>query len=207
MLQHLALVAFTGLALGLSSTSSFAQSAMRDLLEDMKKGGYVVVIRHGRTDESVATKDQSPLDLSTCSGQLMLNDVGKKQAEAIGEALKKAEVSVGKVIASTYCRAMETGRLAFGKAEPSDALLLEAFVPAPGTPVPAPWPQRVEHMKELIAAAPAAETNTVLITHFPNVKAALGVQIGFGDAAIVKPDGHGGVTVVARITAKEWASY
>jgi hypothetical protein len=45
------------------------------------------------------------------------------------------------------------------------------------------------------------------ITHFPNVKAGLGVQIGFGDAAIPKPDGHGGVTVVARITAKEWAAY
>jgi hypothetical protein len=62
-------------------------------------------------------------------------------------------------------------------------------------------------MKQMIAVAPAAGTNTVLITHFPNVKAALGVQIGFGDAAILQPDGHRGVTVVARITAKEWASF
>jgi phosphohistidine phosphatase SixA len=177
------------------------------VLEDMKKGGYVVVIRHGRTNESADSKDASPLDLSSCAGQLMLNEVGKKQAQAIGEALKKAEVPVGKVIASTYCRAMETGRLAFGKAEPSDALLLEAFVPAPGTRAPPPWPQRVETMKELIVTAPAAGTNTILITHFPNVKAMLGVQIGFGDAAIVKPDDHGGVTVVARITAKEWAAF
>ncbi len=206
-MQRLALVAFSALALASTTMPSFAQSAMRDVLEDMKKGSYVIVIRHGRTDESVQTKDESPLDLSNCTGQLMLNDVGKRQAQAIGEAFKKAEVPVGKVIASTYCRAMETGRLAFGKAEPSDALLLEAFVPAPGTPVPAPWPQRVELMKELVGAAPATGTNTVLITHFPNVKAMLGVQIGFGDAAIVKPDGHGGATVVARITAKEWASY
>jgi phosphohistidine phosphatase SixA len=207
MLRRLAFIAFTGLALGLSSLSLFAQSAMRDVLEDMKKGGYVVVIRHGRTDESADAKDQSPLDLSSCAGQLMLNEVGKRQAQAIGEALKKAEVPVGRVIASTYCRAMETGRLAFGQAEPSDTLLLEAFVPAPGTPVPAPWPQRVEAMKQLIAAVPAAGTNTVLITHFPNVKAMLGLQIGFGDAAIVKPDGQGGATLVARITAKEWAAY
>jgi phosphohistidine phosphatase SixA len=206
-MQRLAFTAFMLSALALSAAPSMAQSSMRDVLEDMKKGGYVVLIRHGRTDESVATKDDSPLDLSTCAGQLMLNDVGKRQAQAIGEAFKKAEVPVGHVIASTYCRAMETGRLAFGKAEPSDALLLEAFAPAAGTPVPAPWPQRVEAMKQMIAAAPAAGTNTVLITHFPNVKAALGVQIGFGDAAILKPDGHGGVTMVARITAKEWASF
>jgi hypothetical protein len=207
MLHRLSLVAFTGLGIVLSAMPSLAQSAMRDVLEDMKKGGYVVVIRHGRTNESADTKDASPLDLSNCAGQLMLNDVGKRQAQAIGDAFKKAEVPVGKVIASTYCRAMEMGRLAFGKAEPSDALLLEAFVPAPGTPVPPPWPQRVEMMKELIATAPPAGTNAILITHFPNVKAALGVQIGFGDAAIVKPDGDGHATVVARITAKEWASY
>jgi phosphohistidine phosphatase SixA len=207
MLQRLSLIALSGLVLALTTTPSMAQSALRDVLEDMKKGGYVVVIRHGRTNESAEMKDASPLDLSNCTGQLALNDVGKKQAQAIGAAFKKAEVPVGKVIASTYCRAMETGRLAFGKAEPSDALLLEAFLPAPGTPVPPPWPQRVEVMKELVATAPVAGTNTVLITHFPNVKAALGVQIGFGDAAIVKPDGHGGVVVVARITAKEWAAF
>jgi phosphohistidine phosphatase SixA len=206
-MQRPAFVAFTLFALALSAAPAMAQSSLRDVLEDMKKGGFVVVIRHGRTDESASTKDDSPLDLSTCAGQLMLNDVGKRQAQAIGEAFKKAEVPVGQVIASTYCRAMETGRLAFGKAEPSDVLLLEAFAPAPGTPMPQPWPQRVEMMKQLIATAPAAGTNTVLITHFPNVKAAFGVQIGFGDAAILKPDGHGGVTVVARITAKEWASF
>jgi phosphohistidine phosphatase SixA len=206
-MQRPAFVTFTLFALALSVAPSMAQSSLRDVLEDMKKGGYVVVVRHGRTDESAATKDDTPLDLSTCAGQLMLNDVGKRQAQAIGEAFKKAEVPVGQVIASTYCRAMETGRLAFGKAEPSDALLLEAFAPAPGTPVPPPWPQRAEMMKQMIATTPAVGTNTVLITHFPNVKAALGVQIGFGDAAILKPDGHGGVTVVARITAKEWASF
>jgi phosphohistidine phosphatase SixA len=206
-MQRLAFTGFMLFALALSAAPSMAQSSMRDVLEDMKKGGYVVVIRHGRTDETASTKDDSPLDLSTCAGQLMLNEVGKRQAQAIGEAFKKAEVPVGQVIASTYCRAMETGRLAFGKAQPSDALLLEAFAPASGTPVPPPWPQRVETMKQMIATAPAPGTNTVLITHFPNVKATLGVQIGFGDAAILKPDGHGGVTVVARITAKEWASF
>ena len=60
------------------------------------------------------------------------------------------------------------------------------------------WPQRVETMKEMIATVPEAGTNTVLITHFPNIKAALGIQINFGDAAIVKPDGHGGETAASK---------
>src|ERR1700742_26492 len=115
MLRRLLFIALSGLVLALTAVPSSAQSAMRDVLDDMKKGGYVVVIRHGRTNESADTKDASPLDLSNCAGQLTLNDVGKRQAEAIGEAFRKAEVPVGKVIASTYCRAMEMGRLAFGK--------------------------------------------------------------------------------------------
>jgi len=42
--------------------------------------------------------------------------------------------------------------------------------------------------------------------HFPNIKTALGIQINFGDAAIVKPDGHGGVAVVGKILSRDWPS-
>jgi phosphohistidine phosphatase SixA len=193
---------------GAQVTGAAAQQSPRAAFGDLKQGGYVVVIRHGRTNESPTNpKDDSPLDLANCAGQLMLNDAGKEQAHAIGEAFKKAAIPVGRVLASGYCRAIEMARLAFGRTETSDALLLEAFVPAPGTPVPPPWPQRVEVMKQMIATVPEAGTNTILITHFPNVKAALGVQINFGDAAIVKPDGHGGAAVVARVLSKEWASF
>ena len=193
---------------GAQVTCAAAQQSAKAAFEDLKQGGYVVIIRHGRTNESPATpKDDSPLDLANCAGQLMLNDVGKEQARAIGEAFKKAAIPVGKVLASGYCRAIEMARLAFDRTETSDALLLEAFVPAPGTPAPPPWPQRVEMMKQMIATVPEAGTNTILVTHFPNVKAALGVQINFGDAAIVKPDGHGGAAVVARVLSKDWASF
>jgi hypothetical protein len=67
--------------------------------------------------------------------------------------------------------------------------------------------QRARSLDDRATLKGRTGTNRVLITHFPNVKAALGVQIGFGDAAIPKPDGHGSVAVVARITAKEWAAY
>jgi phosphohistidine phosphatase SixA len=198
----------TALGILAQVTPSLAQQSAQAAFEALKTGGYVVVIRHGRTNEGPANpKEESPTNLADCAGQFMLSDTGKAQARAIGDAFKRAGIPVGKVLASGYCRAIEMARLAFGRTETSDALLLEAFVPVANAPVPPPWPARVELMKAMIATVPEAGTNTILITHFPNVKAALGVQINFGDAAIVKPDGRGGAAVVARVLSKEWATF
>jgi hypothetical protein len=186
---------------------STAQELTRAAFNDLKQGGFVVMIRHGKTDAvNAMTEDKSPLDLASCSDQAMLSEVGRDQARAIGKAFASAGVPVGKVLASGYCRAMEMARLAFGKAESSDALLLQNFVPVDGAPVPPPWLERIVMMKKMVATPPEPSTNTILVTHFPNVKAALGVEIEFGDAVIVKPDGQGAARLVARIFAREWPS-
>jgi phosphohistidine phosphatase SixA len=199
-----------GLAAAITLAGPAARSAAQELtraaFENLKQGGFVVVIRHGKTDAvSGMSEDKSPLDLANCADQAMLSEAGRAQARAIGMAFKSAGIPVGTVLASGYCRAIEMARLAFGRVETSDALLLQNFVPVAGAPVPPAWPQRVEAMKMLLATAPEASTNTILITHFPNVKAALGLQIEFGDAVIVKPDGQG-FHLVARIFATEWPS-
>jgi phosphohistidine phosphatase SixA len=137
----------------------------------------------------------------------MLSPEGQEEARAVGKAFASAGIPVGKVVASGYCRAIEMARLAFGHVETSDALLLRTFVPVAGAPAPPPWPQRVQTMKKMLATVPEGPTNTIVITHFPNVKAALGVDIDFGDAVIVKPDGQGGARLVARIPASRWPSF
>ena len=184
-----------------------AQDVTQAAFDGLKPGGFVVVFRHGTTNAiSGLPEDQSPLDLANCSEQAMLSEAGRDQARVIGRAFMSAGIPVGKVLASGYCRAIEMARLAFGRVETSDALLLRNFVPVAGAPTPPPWPQRVAMMKKMIATVPEATTNTILITHFPNVNAALGVQIDFGDAVIVKPDGQGGARLVARILASQWPS-
>jgi phosphohistidine phosphatase SixA len=205
-IRHLPILA-AAIALAAASAPTVAQQPARAIFDELKQGGFVIVIRHGRTNESPAfPRDEPPTDLANCSGQTMLTDAGQNQAIAIGAAFRMAGVPVGKVLASGLCRAMETGRLAFGRVEASEALLIESFVPVAGAPAPPPWPRRVETMKEMVATAPAVGTNTVLITHFPNIKAALGIQINFGDAAIIRPDGRGAVAVVGKILSREWSS-
>ena len=197
----------TVIASAMQPAPSLAQQPAREIFAELKQGGFVIVIRHGRTNESPSLpRDESPTNLANCSGQTMLTEVGQAQARAIGAAFQNAGIPVGKVLGSGLCRAIETGRLAFGRVEVSDALLIESFVPVAGAPVPPPWPERVDAMKEMIATMPQAGTNTVLITHFPNIKATLGIQINFGDAAIVKPDGHGRAAVVGKILSRDWPS-
>ena len=165
------------------------------------------MFRHGKTNPPAgAAEDKSPLDLANCADQAMLSPEGQEEARAVGKAFAAAGIPVGKVVASGYCRAIEMARLAFGKVETSDALLLPNFVPVAGAPAPPPWRQRVEIMKKMVAEVPQPPGNTILITHFPNVKAALGVEIDFGDAVIVKPAPGGGPRLIARIFAGQWPS-
>src|SRR5579862_1369583 len=82
-------------------TPCLAQQSAQAAFEALKSGGYVVVIRHGRTNESPANpKEESPTNLADCAGQFMLNNTGKAQARAIGDAFKRAGIPVGKVLAS-----------------------------------------------------------------------------------------------------------
>src|ERR1700730_12665412 len=198
-IRHFFILA-AAIGIAVRPAATVAQQPARATFDELKQGGFVIVIRHGRTNESPAfPRDESPTDLANCSGQTMLTEAGQDQARARGAAFRNAAVPVGKVLASGLCRAVETGRLAFGRVEASDALLIESFVPVAGAPVPPAWPQRIELMKQLIATVPEAGTNTGLITHFPNIRSALGIQINFGDAAVVRPDGQGGVAVVGKI--------
>jgi hypothetical protein len=180
-----------------------AQAPTRAAFEALKQGGFVVVFRHGKTEEG--REDKSPLDLTDCAEQAMLTEASRAQARAIGAAFAAAHIPVAKVFSSGYCRALEMGRLAFGQAEPADALLLRTYVPIGGAPAPPAWPQRVAALKTLLATVPPEGANTVLITHFPNIKAALDLDVDFGDAVIVKPDGQRG-RLVARVFASDWPS-
>ena len=203
----LMLLAAVASALAASTVPLSAQDIPQAAFNELKHGGFVVMFRHGKTNPPAgAAEDKSPLDLTNCADQAMLSPEGQEEARAVGKAFASAGIPVGKVVASGYCRAIQMARLAFGHVETFDALLLPNFVPVAGAPAPPPWRQRVEIMKKMVAEVPQPPGNTILITHFPNVKAALGVEIDFGDAVIVKPAAEGGPRLIARIFASQWPS-
>jgi len=183
-----------------SMAASQPALAQLEWLTALRAGGHVIVIRHGATHQDQA--DTDPLNLANVEKQRQLNDAGRATAKEIGEAFKKLRIPVGLVITSMYFRAIETGK-PFGDPQPT------ADVTEGGQVVtPIENNRRTAALRKLAATVPAAGTNTVVVTHKPNIMDAFGkdwFEVREGEASVFKPDAAGGYKFVVRVQANEWA--
>jgi hypothetical protein len=59
----------------------------------------------------------------------------------------------------------------------------------------------------MVATRPEPGTNTLIVTHKPNIVDSLGkdwVEVKEGEASIFRPDGLGKTILVARVQAVDW---
>jgi broad specificity phosphatase PhoE len=172
----------------------------KDLARALRAGDFVIVVRHGATFPDQA--DTDPLNFDNIAAQRNLNDKGKTLAKAFGDALREAGVPVGKVYTSKYNRAYETAVIAgFQDIEKTTDLTEGGLVVSPNENN-----RRAAAFRKMLATAPNARTNTILITHQPNIVAALGkdwFDVKEGEASIFRP-ANGGYTLVARVQMDEW---
>lgn len=176
-------------------------SAAQGLAPDMvpaalRQGGYILFMRHGTAGEG---NDRDFFDLGTCADQRRLSDSGIEDAKRIGAALKRLQIPVGRVLTSPYCRAKDTALLAFGYATVDyDLRLLH------GKFGPEERNRLVSAVRNMAGAAPAAGTNTAIVTH--NNEDVLGTELAQGEIAILRPDGKGGFTIAARVLPTQWGA-
>jgi len=170
----------------------------RQLMEALQRGGHIVYFRHGPTDST--QQDSDPNNLANCATQRNLNQAGRDQGRMIGEALRALNIPAGTVRSSEYCRAKEYSQLLFGsepQVEPSIVL-----------PDPLPMPtqqQNTEAFRRLLAQAPPATSNVFYVSHSPNIRQAMNVDLPVeGSAAIIRVEG-GNPQLVARVLPTEWA--
>lgn len=102
--------AFFSLLLSVAIAVSAAQADDRDIAQALRAGGLVLVVRHGATFPDQA--DTDPFNFENIAEQRNLNDKGKALAKAFGDAIRKADVPVGKVYTSKFNRAYETAVIA-----------------------------------------------------------------------------------------------
>ena len=165
-----------------------------DLVRALRAGGLTLYFRHTATD--FARNDANMTRYEDCDSQRVLSEAGRQQATAIGGHVRALGLPIGEVIASPFCRTMETGRLMFGRATPSTDVRGYAGTNA-ASPDYAP-------LAKLLATPPAAGTVRAITSHGNPFRAVAGPpHLAEGEAAVVKAVGGGGV-VVARIRAEEW---
>jgi broad specificity phosphatase PhoE len=163
-------------------------------VEKLRDGGYVVTFRHAATDQGLDTTD----DLSDCSRQRNLNAEGRRQSREIGRAFERLDIPVARVMASPFCRTRDTARLAFGRVQPTRALLSVEFFESVRE-------GRRKGLRRLLRTEPRDGTNAVLVTHGSAILDAIGEEPGEGDAVIVEPGrGKRGYAVVSAVPVEDW---
>jgi len=170
------------------------------IAEALRAGGLVIVLRHGAT--SADQVDAEPVDFDNIAAQRNLNDKGKAAAVAFGNAFRQIGIPVGKVYTSRFNRAYETATLAgFKEIEKTPDLTYGKSAASPDKNSTSP-----EAFRKLLGRAPQPGTNTVLVTHTPNIVDALGndwAEVKEGEASIFRP-ANGNYTLVARVQIDDW---
>lgn len=170
------------------------------LVQALRGGGHVLYFRHGKTD--LSTRDADRGALANCTTQRVLSDEGRQQMTEIGQHVKRLRIPVGHVLASPYCRTLDTARLAFGKVTADPELAHTVTADAATTR------QRAASLSKLLATPPAAGSNTVLSGHTGNLQEATGIWPSPEGVAIVfKPDGRGASQYLATIDPTRWAEF
>jgi phosphohistidine phosphatase SixA len=188
-----------GLAFGAAAPQK-AAAADTDLLTTLRAGGNVILVRHGATFTDQADTDPSNLD--NISAQRKLNDKGMRLAKSFGEALRAAQIPVGEVYTSKFNRAYETAILAGFKNIKTSVDITEGGLVVTTDENN----RRAAALRKMLGTAPEAATNTIVITHRPNILDALGKEwfdVKEGEASIFRPE-SGMYRLVARVQMDDW---
>ena len=202
MMKHLAGIAVAAVAATfwlISATEQSAQ-AQAEWINAVRRGGYVIVFRHGATHQEQA--DTDPLNPKNVAQQRQLNEAGRAKAKEIGEAFRKLRIPVGQIQSSVFNRAVETGTLMGLGEVTSTADLAEGGLVV----TPIENNRRAQALRKLAATVPPAGTNIVVVTHKPNILDAFGkdwFDVREGEASIFRPE-NGKYVLVARVQMSDW---
>ena len=195
-LGQLALVVVAA-ALCVTSVAAGGSSSRPGLGAELKRGGLVLVLRHATTDFS--KPDRDPVVLSDCTTQRNLSARGRVEAQAIGHHARRLRLQIGRVLASPYCRTLETARLAFGRARPSRTLLNTI-----AERHDAQWRRQMRAVRKLFGTRPRPGALTVLVTHGSVVVDAARLEPLEGETLVLRPLGSSHFRLIGRILATDW---
>jgi phosphohistidine phosphatase SixA len=173
----------------------------------LKQGGYVLVLRHGATDDN--QKDVYPFVFDDMKKQRQLSDQGRKVARQMGAAIKALGIPIGQIYSSKLNRAIETGSLVSpAHITPVSELTDSGAGSASAMANPNGANTKIgDAIRALVNKPPAMGTNNLLVTHKPNIADAFGKELADvkeAETLIYRPNPSGPPTLVGRVQASEW---
>ncbi len=170
-----------------------------NLVRQLQSGGYVLLMRHASAPTQLP--NSSTADPENKNLERQLDDKGRAAATAMGLAIRTMRIPVGAILSSPTYRARQTiGFAGLGE--------LKAFAPLgdqgqsmdkDAVAGKAGW------LREKLSEPPAARTNTVIVTHAPNIVAASGVAaVAEGETLVFQPQAQGAAVLVARVPIEQW---
>jgi phosphohistidine phosphatase SixA len=165
----------------------------QDAWAALVNGGHVALVRHGNAPPGYGG-DPPGFKIDDCATQRNLDEKGRAQARALGEAFRQRGVRVDKILSSPWCRCLETARLM-------------VLGPVDGTWAAAASdksPERLAALRQMLANWRGPGT-LVVVTHALTVQALVGIMPGQAETVVVRPKlgKEPGVEVVGRIPVPE----
>ena len=145
------------------------------VLENLKKGGNLIFIRHAYAPGG---GDPDNFDIADCSTQRNLSNSGKEQSKKIGIFFEKNQIPIDQVLSSEWCRCKETAEIAFNKFETKNFLnsfFSEKFAKNKK--------KQIKELKKYIQNW-SGKKNLVLVTHYVVISEVLNYAPNSGEIVI-----------------------
>ncbi len=173
------------------------------LIRELRKGGYVIFIRHGAVQPGTIDNRTTGEWWKNCQRTQRTNATALPAAQAIGVALKTQRVVVSDVQTSEFCRAFDTG-VFLGLSLPTRNAALNAITAFESQR--RSLADQAGGIINLISTVPPSGMNRILVGHAlsPTIVHPLFAHLEEGHTLVFKPEGGARFHFVASISPGQW---
>ncbi|MDP1869897.1 MAG: histidine phosphatase family protein [Bradyrhizobium sp.] len=176
--------------LGLGALADVAGASEAEAWSALRAGGHVVLMRHA--DAPGGFGDPAGFKVEDCATQRNLSARGREDARKIGARLRSEAIAFERILASPWCRCIDTATLLAMGPVKTEATFGNVVVLR-------------DQRDSLTSGARAVidqwtgSGNLLVVTHGANIQALTGIQPASGEIVVVRGGSGGGSVPVGRL--------
>jgi len=171
------------------------------LINKLQSGGYIIYMRHGKTNRKQVNRHVQELDFNNCETQRNLSIEGINQMTLIGEMIKELSIPIGEVRSSPYCRTKDSAKYAFGEYTIDQNLAFSMGKLA------AESKKLGLYLLNSMLATTDLQANTVFVGHSANLRDGLGVWPKPEGVVVIFQKIGNEIKYIGMIKPEQWISH